>query len=72
MKLYPDDAMGGSDDPPDPPGPEPPLSILLQCDKGVHFDKYPNKEQCLVTEKENFHPPTRSCSWYLVHCMGTN
>ena len=24
-----------------------------QCDKGVHFDKYPNKEQCLVTEKEN-------------------
>ena len=43
-----------------------------QCDKGVHFDKYPNKEQCLVTEKENFHPPTRSCSWYLVHCMGTN
>jgi hypothetical protein len=42
MKLYPDDAMGGSDDPPDPPGPEPPLSILLQCDKGVHYDKYPN------------------------------
>jgi hypothetical protein len=29
MKLYPDDAMGGSDDPLDPPGPEPPLSILL-------------------------------------------
>jgi hypothetical protein len=28
-------------------------------DKGVHFDKYPNKEQCLVNEKENFHPPTR-------------
>jgi hypothetical protein len=24
-----------------------------QCDEGVHFDKYPNKEQCLVTEKEN-------------------
>jgi hypothetical protein len=37
-----------------------------QCDKGVHFDKYPNKEKCLVTEKENFHPPTRSCSWCIV------
>ena len=37
-----------------------------QCENGVHFDKYPNKEQCLVTEKEN------TCSRYLVHCTGTN
>jgi hypothetical protein len=28
-----------------------------QCGKGVHFDKYPNKEQCLVTENKEF-PPT--------------
>jgi hypothetical protein len=34
MIWYPDDVMGGSDDPPDPPVPEPLFSILLDSDNG--------------------------------------